>query len=70
MITGPDWQEPVYTNEQLNAIGRKRYVTTTEFFAVLRRAIRRMSPEEKAEFRRAVMEDMLLKMKPETDYIQ
>ena len=70
MIAGPDWQEPVYTDEQLDVIERKRVVTMTEFCAVVCRRIERMTPQEKTELRRATMENLLLKMKPATERIQ
>jgi hypothetical protein len=70
MIASPDWQEPTFTDEQLDRIERKGLVTMTEFCAVLGRGLKRMKPEQKAELRRAVMEDMLLKMKPATQRIQ
>ncbi|MFI5094652.1 MAG: hypothetical protein ACHQIK_14525 [Candidatus Acidiferrales bacterium] len=72
-----DWKEPVYTDEQLDAIEKKRFVTTTEFVALLTRAVGRLTEEEKADFRRRVLanhkkseEERLLKMKPATERIQ
>lgn len=69
-MTISDWKEPVYTDEQLDAIEKKRFVTTTEFVALLTRAVGRLTDGEKAEFRRAVLENMLRKMKPASERIQ
>ncbi len=49
---------------------RKRSVTVTEFFSAVCRRIETMTAEEKTEFRRAALENMLLKMKPATERIQ
>lgn len=74
MITNPDWKEPEFDLDSPDEGERtpdgKFLVTSSQFFRNLLCAFHRMSPAEKAELRRATMENMLLKMKPATERIQ
>lgn len=77
MITAPNFQEPIYTDAQLDEFERNGRVTMDQFCALIIRAIDRMTVEEKADLRQQLLanaqkerDDRLLKMKTTTGFIQ